>query len=285
MEITTTKVRQILTRTSGFLATVSSHSLQPYRGCSFGNSLCGQACYVRHNVWVTRGRSWGSFVEVRENAAEAYLRQYECERNWARRKLGKFGIFLSSSTEPFQPIERKMGITRSVLEAMIIAPPDVLIVQTHSASVTTCLDLYSTLATRAELRFHISIESDIDRLPGLPPPACSVEHRIAAAQTLRDAGLSVVITVSPLYPIAAPEKFFERLSTAAGAVVIDHFIGGDGTPDGRRTLKTTVPAAMRAIDPASTELAYRDRIVEIARRYFPGRVGVNIEGFAGRWLP
>jgi len=62
-------VRSILTRTTGYLRTVTSHSLQPYRGCSYGNALCGVGCYVRHNGWVTRGEAWGSFLEARTNAA------------------------------------------------------------------------------------------------------------------------------------------------------------------------------------------------------------------------
>jgi hypothetical protein len=70
----------------------------------------------------------------------------------------------------------------------------------------------------------------------------------------------------------------------ADAVVIDHFIAGDGTADGTRTLRTELPEAMRQVDPRSTTLAYRDFIVEVARRFFPGRVGVNIDGFAGRML-
>ena len=42
---------------------------------------------------------------------------------------------------------------------------------------------------------------------------------------------------------------------------------------------------MASVDPASVGLAYRDRMVDIARRHLPGRVGVNIDGFAGRFLP
>ena len=40
------RVKRILTRAGGYLRDVCSHSLQPYRGCSFGRSLCGVACYV-----------------------------------------------------------------------------------------------------------------------------------------------------------------------------------------------------------------------------------------------
>jgi DNA repair photolyase len=238
---------------------------------------------VQHNRHLTRGRAWGEFVDIRINAAEAYIAQFERERTWAQREGGRFGIFLSSSTEPFQPIERKARITRSLLEAMVDRPPDFLILQTHSHHVADYLDLYPVLAARTQLRFHISIESDRDRLPGLPPSGSSVQKRMEGARRLREAGLRVVITVSPLLPIDEPEEFFRRLRDVADGVVIDHFIDGDGSMNGSRTLRTALPGAMAAVSAESVMLEYRERIVEIARRYFPGNVGVNIDGFAGRF--
>src|SRR3954464_12314327 len=103
MQTELSTIQSVLTRASGYLKTVCSHSLQPYRGCPFGASLCGVGCYVRHNVHVTRGRPWGSFLEVRENAAEAYRLGFDRERAWARKTRGSFVIFLSSATEPFPP--------------------------------------------------------------------------------------------------------------------------------------------------------------------------------------
>ena len=117
----------------------------------------------------------------------------------------------------------------------------------------------------------------------LPPSASPVEKRIAAAAKLRAAGLWTVVTVSPLLPIDDPNRFFARLADVADAVVIDHYIGGDGTAAGSRTLRTPLPQAMAAVLPRSVALAYRDEITAIARRYFPGRVGININGFAGKW--
>jgi DNA repair photolyase len=136
-----------------------------------------------------------------------------------------------------------------------------------------------------DLRFHVSIESDRDRLPGLPPPASSVSRRFAAAACLKQAGQRVVVTVSPLLPIEDPYAFFTRAAGVADAVVIDHFIEGDGTPDGARTLRTALPAAMAAVDALATSLRYRDEMVAIAQEIMPGRVGVSIDGFAGRYLP
>jgi DNA repair photolyase len=285
LTITPTTIRQILTRTCGFLKDVSSHSLQPYCGCALGNSLCGIGCYVQHNIHITKGRPWGAFVEARTNAAAAYQSQYPREQAWARRARGQFGIFLSSSTEPFQPAEKKYRITRSLLETMLDFPPDFLILQTHCPQVTDYLDLYPALAQRTNLRFHISIETDTDRLGALPNPASPIAKRIQAAAQLRDAGLRTVITVSPLLPINNPEKFFADLAHAADAVVIDHFIGGDGSANGARTHRTPLPQAMAQIDPTAITLEYREKIIAIARRHFPNSTGVNIEGFAGRFEP
>lgn len=284
MHVPAASVRNILTRTTGYLRTVSSHSAQPYRGCTLGLSLCGAGCYVRHNHHLTRGREWGTFLEARHNAAESYRTTCERERRWARRRRGEFSIFLSSSTEPFVPQEFRLGVTRRLLEAMLELPPDVLILQTHSHRAVEYLDLYRELRERTRLRVHVSIETDREEVPGLPPHASSVESRFEAAKALRAAGIFTVVTVSPILPVADPERFFARIAACADAVVLDHFIAGDGTPDGRRTLATALPAAMAALESASTSLEYRDRLVEVARRHLPGKVGVHIDGFAGRYL-
>jgi DNA repair photolyase len=242
-------------------------------------------CYVQHNYYLTRGQPWGSFVEARTNAAEAYREEYEGEKRWAHRRGEPFGIFMSSSTEPFQPLEKKMGITRLVLEEMAERPPDVLIVQTHSHHVADYLDLYPTLGQRMDLRFNISIECDRDELPGLPRSASPVAKRIEAARKLRGAGLYVMAALSPLLPLDDPHRFFQELSGAVNAVVIDHYIGGDGSLGGGRTARTRLPMAMAQVNRDSVDLAYRHQIVKIAQLYFPGRVGTGYDGFARRFLP
>lgn len=282
LEITRTKVRQVLTRSTGYLREICSHSLQPYRGCSYGRSLCGVGCYVRHSPWVTKGRDWGSFLEVRSNAADSYREQHGRESRWARRERGGFSIFLSSSTDPFVPQERREGVTRSVLEAMQERAPDELIVQTHSHRVLDALEALVALNGRCRLRVHLSIESDRDRLPGLPPPASSVERRLAAARTCREAGIFTIVTVAPLLPIAEPQAFFTRIAACADGVVLDHFVGGDGSPGGSRTRRTGLPTAMAAVEPSSLTPAYLDSMAAHARQVMPGRVGVGPAGFAGR---
>lgn len=279
-------VRSILTRASGYLDGIATHSLQPYRGCSYGNNLCGVGCYVRHNVYVTQGRAWGSFLEIRTNAANAYRDGYERERRWAQRQpvcRNRFIIFCASATDPFVPQERRYRITRSLLDAMIERPPDELILQTHSHRVLDESDRLKALSRECDLRVHLSIESDRDRLPGLPPPASSVEKRLRACEGLKAAGLRVVVTVAPLLPIAEPERFFSRIAAVADAVILDHFIGGDGSKGGQRTMRTALPKAMEVIEPRSVAESYRDEMAAIAREHLPGRVGIGREGFAGRF--
>src|SRR5262249_6419418 len=70
------------------------------------------------------------------------------------------------------------------------------------------------LGARYALRFHIAIESDHDRRPGLSPSTSSVAHRLEAAAQLRAAGLRIVITVSPLLLIEQPKRFFLSLRAA-----------------------------------------------------------------------
>ena len=239
---------------------------------------------MRHSPWVTRGEPWGAFLEAKVNAAELYRGQHRRERAWARRARGAFGIFMSSATDPFVPQEDRFGVTAGLLAAFLEQPPDVLIVQSHSHRVAGPLASYRALLRRCRLRIHISIESDRDRLPGLPPPASSVKRRIEAAGTLKAAGVPVVVTVSPLLPLHDPERFFARLRRVADAVVIDHYVGGDGSADGSRTRHTALPAAIAAVDPAANDLAYREAVTRIAQRHFPGRVGVGAAGFAGVML-
>ncbi len=282
MEVTEVQCKSILTRVSGYLKQVCSHSLNPYVGCGFGRSACGVGCYVRHNAWLTKGRDWGSFVEVKTNAPEVYLKTYEAEQRWAHRRGQAFAIFFSSSTEPWQPVEKQYRITRRLLETMVTHPPDELILQTHATAMLDDLDLVAALSQQCRLRVHVSIEGDVERLPGMPPPPAKIKDRIELVRQLSSAGVFAVACLSPLYPMQNPAAFFEQLAGAgAAAVVIDHFIEGDGTREGSRTWKTDLPRSMAAIDPESTRLEYRDRIAAIAQNYLP--VGISASGFAGHY--
>ena len=274
--------KSILTRTNGYLKNISSHSLNPYSGCGFGNSSCGQGCYVRFNSWVNQGRQWGTFVDVKENAADLYSKTATREKAWTKKRSQPFSIFMSSSTDPWQPAEKKYRITRKVLQAMRTIPPDELILQTHSSAILEDIDLIEKMSRNCKLRVHISIESDREVLPELPLPPSSVADRINTLQQLSSRGIFTVGCLSPLYPLDDADRFFSRIKSAGtSAIIIDHFILGDGTPDGSRTKKTSLPYLMENILPESIHLSYRDKVADIARKYLP--VGISAAGFAGNY--
>jgi hypothetical protein len=93
-----------------------------------------------------------------------------------------------------------------------------------------------------------------------------------------------VACLSPLIPLLDGPGFFERLAEGFEAVIVDHFVGGDGSQNGTRTLATAFPEALESVHAGASRLEYRNEVVKLARRFFPGRVGVGAEGFAGRWL-
>lgn len=238
---------------------------------------------MRHNSWITGGRPWGSFVEVRQNAAESYLAGYQRERRWGRRSRGRFGVFMSSSTEPFMPQERRFRVTRSVLEAMLSRPPDLLVLQTHSHRVTEYIELYRELAERCELRIHLSIETDRDRLAraaAARQPGGSASGGGAGAQDRW-----------PLYgrhrraapPHRRPRRLLRR-DRPLGRRGDDRSLHRGRRHRRRQPHAPHAAAVIEEVLPGASELSYRDAMVAVAQRRLPGRVGVNVDGFAGRYL-
>ena len=129
-----------------------------------------------------RGEEWGTWVDIKKGAAEL-LRK---ELTKAKSK-GKVTIFMSSSTDPYQPIEYREEITRSLLEVMVEVPPDFLFVQTRSPLVQRDIDLF--LRFKDRVRISMTIETDREEIrkhftPGAPP----ITGRLKALQLLAEAG-------------------------------------------------------------------------------------------------
>ena len=100
-------VRDILTKTSGFLDTYD-YTLNPYSGCSFGCKYCYAAFFTRSDE---ERDTWGEWVTVKDNS----IRLME---SYAPGSLDGSLIYMSSVTDPYQPIERKLGLTRRLLEIL-----------------------------------------------------------------------------------------------------------------------------------------------------------------------
>ncbi|MGO4548181.1 radical SAM protein [Paenibacillus sp. 2TAB23] len=214
--------KSLLNKGTGFL-TGYSHSLNPYTGCTFGCSYC----YVRKMpVSLFRGKEWGSWVDIKQ-AAAAVLRK---ELLRARSK-GPVTIFMSSSTDPYQPIEYKERITRSLLEVMVEQPPDFLLVQTRSPLVRRDIDLFLQLGDK--VRISMTIETDLEPIrKHFSPDAPPIQARLKTLQLLSEAGVSTQAAIAPILP--SSEEFPHKLRPLVDRICIDDFFMGDGS-SGKRS--------------------------------------------------
>ena len=210
MDVREIQARRILTRTSGFLFAYS-HTLQPYRGCTFGRSFCGAACYAPEVRYGTPRAPWGTCLEVKVNAREVYRSDY---REW-RKKHRPLVVFMSSVTDPYVPQEERYRITRHLLQEMVTNPPDALVLQTHTPNPLWDAETLVAVATKARVIVQISVETDREYIPGFPRHAFSIAARLQALGELKALGLTTVGVVSPLMPMEDPEGFARRLGAVA----------------------------------------------------------------------
>lgn len=272
--------KTILTPTGGFLATGYTHTLNPYVGCAFARALCGAFCYAQFQAWVTKGRPWGLYGAKR-NCVDAYRVEYDRLKRPRRGDPHPLRLFMSSSTDPYIPQERRLGITRSLLEEMLERPPDVLVIQTHTTLVRRDLEIIRTLSNVCELWLSLTVETDMERVPGFPPHASSPAKRLEVLQEFREAGVRTQAVLSPLMPLADPQGFAHRLNEACRRVIVDHYLLGDGSPNGWRTKKTNFPQLLKqaGFDDWNHLKKFWEVRTFLASVLGPERVLVSEEGF------
>lgn len=214
--------KTLLNKGTGFLSGYS-HSLNPYTGCSFGCSYC----YVRQMpVSTFRHAAWGTWVDIKKDAAEVFRKDL-----LRAKSKGPVTIFMSSSTDPYQPIEHKEQITRSLLEVMVSNPPDFLFVQTRSPLVHRDIDLLLRLENK--VRVSMTVETDREDIRKyFSPMAPPISARLKTLQLLADAGVPTQATIAPMLP--SSEGFAELLRPLVSRVCLDDYFMGDGS-GGKRT--------------------------------------------------
>ncbi|NEW02430.1 radical SAM protein [Bacillus megaterium] len=213
--------RSILTKATGFLASGYTHSLNPYAGCAFSCKFC----YVRElPIQRFKEMEWGTWLELKVNAAEVY--QKEIQK--LRKKEQSVRIFMSSATDPYQPAERKAGITRALLETMINHPPDFLLIQTRSPLVTRDIDLLLQLQKVCDLRVSMTVETDREDVKQIfSPYAPGMKLRMNALKKVKESGISTQVTIAPMLPFT-PE-FPEKIEGMMNRICIDTLYLGDGS--------------------------------------------------------
>jgi DNA repair photolyase len=177
----------------------------PYYGCTHACAYCYVPKVIHYD---DPARPWGRFVMEKENYLELLARQAP-----AKRQRGC--AYLSTSCDPYQPLEQKTLLTRRCIEVLLRADFDVSIL-TKSPLVTRDADLLR--GDRAHVGVTVTTDDEATRRlfePGAPP----IGQRIAALAALRRRGVSTHVFVGPILPIKNPRAFAERL-----ARVTDHAI-------------------------------------------------------------
>lgn len=290
MQANKVTAKTILNPTGGFLSAYT-HTTNPYHGCQLGMGLCGSYCYARTLVKGVKGetRVWGTYVDAKINAADLYRMEYARIRNNGK----PLRIFMSSVTDPYIPIENELMITRKLLEAMVEMPPDGLAVQTHTPNVLRDLALFRELDKLCNLSVQISIETDMENSDlGMFDTRVnfrhvySVQSRMEALYTLKNAGIFAVAAISPLLPLKDPYAFARNIDACSSYAILDHFLLGDGS-NGSRTsshmyFDEPLPHILQKNGYAEwNELANFNHMVKIFESVMGReRVGVSKEGFS-----
>lgn len=185
-------------------------SINPYRGCEHGCIYC----YARPtHSWLnlSPGVDFETRIVAKVNAA-ARLREAFAHRNYQPKMLN-----LGSVTDAYQPVERRLRITRAVVE-VLAEHRHAFSVITKSALVERDLDLIAPMAQARLAAVYVSITTlDAALARVMEPRAASPQRRLRCIETLARAGVPVGVSVSPVIPFLN-EPELERVLDAAAAV-------------------------------------------------------------------
>lgn len=185
-------------------------SINPYQGCEHGCVYC----YARPShayLGLSPGLDFETRIFAKTNAAELL-----------RKELAKPGyqpsmIVVGANTDPYQPIERKLGLTRAVLEVLAECKVPVGII-TKNALVTRDLDILQTLAAKGLVQVNISVTTLDNALARtLDPRASAPASRLQAMRTLSDACIPVAVFASPMIPAINDVELEKIMEAAANA--------------------------------------------------------------------
>ena len=196
---------EVLTKATGFMDTYD-FTLNPYSGCSFGCAYCYAAFFSRD---AEKRDSWGYWVSVKENAVELLGRLLKRKPEFLDDKL----IYMSSVTDPYQPVERELGLTRRLLEVMADGHRPKLVVQTRSPDVVRDCDLFRQIEDNGgRVQVNMTVTTDDEDIRRTFEPFCpSNPVRLAAIKEVQAAGVDACITMTPLLMVSSPYAFADSL--------------------------------------------------------------------------
>ena len=201
--VTSAPTSQILAKPTGFMDAYD-FTLNPYSGCSFGCTYCYAAFFSRD---VEKRDSWGYWVNIKENAVDLMNRP-------RRRPLDGKRIYMSSVTDPYQPIERVRELTRGILQVIVERQEKPkLVVQTRSPTVVRDCDLFRKIEENGgRVQVNMTVTTDDEDIRRIFEPFCpSNMVRLRAIGEVRAAGIDTCITMTPLLLVTSPYAFADSL--------------------------------------------------------------------------
>lgn len=184
--------------------------INPYRGCEHGCSYC-YARISHEFLGFSAGLDFETRITVKEDAP-ALLRKELSSQKWEPQLLAMSGV-----TDCYQPVERRLQLTRKCLAVLAEFRNPVCII-TKNHLVTRDVDLLRELAAHNAVGVNLSINSlDSDLARRLEPRASSPRHRLAAVETLAKAGIPVGVLVAPVIPGLNDHELAKILDAAGKA--------------------------------------------------------------------
>ena len=187
-----------------------NQSINPYKGCEHGCIYCyARPSHAYFNL--SPGLDFETKLFYKERAAE--LLDQELRRPGYRPQ----SITLGANTDPYQPVERELQVTRSILEVLRRFNHPVTII-TKSALVTRDIDILSEMAQKHLAVVMVTITTlDHDLKRTLEPRAASPEARLRAIRQLSEAGVPVGVMTAPIIPAVNDSEMEAILERAAAA--------------------------------------------------------------------
>ena len=192
-------------------------TINPYRGCEYGCRYC-YARYTHEYLERLDPAAFESEIYVKEWNERSFLHEL------GRAKPGHI-VAIGTATDPYQPAERRFGLTRRILTAMTAVRGLRINLITKSDLIPRDIELFQTIAAHNELRIALTITTlDTALARDVEPMAPRPDLRLGAVRQLADAGLHVSVSMSPVLPglTDAPDQLRDLAAAAkaAGAVKV-----------------------------------------------------------------
>ncbi len=184
------------------------YSFNPYRGCEHGCVYC-YARPTHEYLGFSSGTDFETKIMVKENGPK--LLKKEFEKKSYEPKL----IIISGDTDPYQPIERKLKITREALKVCLEYRNPVAII-TKNSLILRDIDILSEMAKLNLVLTTLSITTLNKELASkLEPRTATPERKLQAIEKLSEAGIPVNVNVAPVIPGLNDEEIPEILKRSA----------------------------------------------------------------------